>query len=200
MLKYLEGKNKHLFEFEDIAWRLKRHVIQLEEGDNNTKFFHKHAAYRKTLNTIWEIKNPDGVKVPLRILWQLVKIVFYPFLRKVRSNIGEIVKVVRLFPRFFDGEMSEVMDSSVTAKELKSVPSSFKKEKILGPDNQTVKFFIEFLDFMKEDLLKVVEESKKSSKILTAIKSFFIALIQRKTTLRPLNIIGIFHYAIFFIT
>jgi len=53
---------------------------------------------------------------------------------------------------------------------------------------------------MKEDLLKVVEESKKSSKILTAIKSFFIALIQRKTTLRPLNIIGIFHYAIFFIT
>jgi len=68
-------------------------------------------------------------------LWQLVKIVFYPFLRKVRSNIGEIVKVVRLFPRFFDGEMSEVMDSSVTAKELKSVPSSFKKEKILGPDN-----------------------------------------------------------------
>jgi hypothetical protein len=35
----------------------------MEEGDNNTKFFHYFVNYCKSLNTIWEIRNREGVMV-----------------------------------------------------------------------------------------------------------------------------------------
>ena len=34
----------------------------LQQGDCNTKFFHKFASYKKKVNTIWEIDHGDGIK------------------------------------------------------------------------------------------------------------------------------------------
>jgi hypothetical protein len=49
------------------------------------------------------------------------------------SNIGEIMKVVSMFPRFFDEEVNVRMEATVSKEELKVVMSSFKKVKIPGP-------------------------------------------------------------------
>jgi hypothetical protein len=88
---------------EEETWRLKIHVIWLEEGDNNTKLFHKFVEHRKVLNTIWELEGPDGKK--LKSFRDIVeggedhfKSIFKE--REV-SDIGEQMEVIRLFPRFF---------------------------------------------------------------------------------------------------
>ena len=44
-------------------WRLKSHVIWLEEGDRNTNFFHKFASHMKVVNTIWELDGLGGSKL-----------------------------------------------------------------------------------------------------------------------------------------
>ena len=47
---------------EEKLWRLKSRPLWLQQRDNNAKFFHKYANYRKNVNSIWEIDIKDGIK------------------------------------------------------------------------------------------------------------------------------------------
>jgi hypothetical protein len=103
-------------------------------GRQQHKVLPKICAYRKNFNTILEIEASDGVKVTSFIdIANAGKTHFHSLFKESNaSNIGEIMKVVSLFPRFFDDEMNLIMDSPVTKSELKSILSSFKKAKIPG--------------------------------------------------------------------
>jgi hypothetical protein len=68
------------------------------------------------------------------------------FKESATSNIGEIVKVVSMFPRFFDEEVNVGIEAIVSKEELKVVLSSFKKEKTPSPDGWTIKFYFIFYD------------------------------------------------------
>lgn len=46
-----------------MAWCLKIWAIWLVEGDDNTTFFHKFAAVKKTNNSIWELDEANHVKL-----------------------------------------------------------------------------------------------------------------------------------------
>jgi hypothetical protein len=59
----LESSHNILLEKEEKTWRLKSQALWLQVGDNNTKFFHQYANFRKKLNTIWEIKASNGSMV-----------------------------------------------------------------------------------------------------------------------------------------
>jgi len=58
--------------------------------------------------------------------------------------------------------------------------SLFKKGNIPGPGGLMVEFYLGFYDFLKEDLMKAVQESKISRKVLGVMTSTFIALISKK--------------------
>ena len=68
----------------------------------------------------------------------------------------------------------------VSMEELSRVLHSFQKDKSPGPDGWTVKFFLGFFDFFGEELLSVVEESRKAGFIHGPLNSTFIALIPKK--------------------
>jgi len=44
-------------------WRLRSRAIWLLEGDDNTKLFYKYANGKKAINTIWHLKNEQGIRV-----------------------------------------------------------------------------------------------------------------------------------------
>jgi hypothetical protein len=54
-----------------------------------------------------------------------------------------------------------------------------QKGKFLSPDGFSVKIFVAFF-IIKEDLLRVVNESQRSGKVLGDFNSTFIALIPKK--------------------
>jgi hypothetical protein len=116
----------------------------LVKGDNNTKFFQKYATYRRNFNHIWELKGPDGSRVSSfkDISHAGIQHFKYLFKESDVANIGDIIKVVRLFPRFFNDDMNEIVDSKVTKEELKVVLGNFKKAKSPGPDGWTMEFFL----------------------------------------------------------
>jgi len=68
----------------------------LESGDQNTKFFQNYANHRKNINTIWEMPNPEGVKVRGFKAWPT----YFKILLSEPAgvNIGEILKVISFFP------------------------------------------------------------------------------------------------------
>jgi len=67
----------------------------------------------------------------------------------------------------------------VRKSELEEVLHSFQKDKSPGPDGWPVEFYLGLLELLGEDLLKVVEESRRAGLIHGPINSMFIALIPK---------------------
>ena len=41
-------------------WRLKSRATWINLRDNNTRFFHSFASYRRNMNLIWELTDDNG--------------------------------------------------------------------------------------------------------------------------------------------
>ena len=61
------------------------------------------------------------------------------------------------------------------------VPKFFEADKSLGPNGWLLELFIHYFEFMVNDLLQVVEESRISDIISGDINSTFIVLIAKST-------------------
>lgn len=48
---------------EEIKWKQRAKVKWLKEGDNNTRFFHRIASYRRNINYIMSLLDDDGREV-----------------------------------------------------------------------------------------------------------------------------------------
>eukprot|EP00253_Pinus_taeda_P002467 PITA_02467 len=94
-------------------------------------------------------------------------------------NILEIMRIIELFPRFVDQEDSEELMKEVTMAELEATLKWFKKDKSPGPDGWTIEFYLAFFEILGNDLLQIVEDSRRRGRISSAIKSTFIALIPK---------------------
>jgi hypothetical protein len=73
-----------------------------------------------------------------------------------------------------------MLNEKVTEEELLSASSSFKKDKIPGPNGWLVEIYLHFIDLLEPNLLRVIEEVRTNGKVLDAFNSTFLALIPKK--------------------
>jgi hypothetical protein len=78
-----------------------------------------------------------------------------------------------------DEEASSLYDP-VTLEEIKDVLTLFKRDKSPGPDGWTVELFTYYFDLVGEDLVQMIEESRKSGSITGSLNSTFLALIPKE--------------------
>ena len=145
------------------------------------KFFQAFAQGRKATNTIWDMKNAKEENITLFDGLANLGVEHFQNLYKaqVGTTLVETIQVAQLFPRFADvEEKSELMDE-VSMEELKEVLHSFQKDKSPGPNSWTIELYLGFFELLGEDLLEVVEESRKYGVIHAPINSTFIALIPK---------------------
>jgi hypothetical protein len=60
-VKILKHQKEKILAIKEKTWCLKSRAIWLNNGDKNTKFFHKYANMRRTHNTIWDIEDESSV-------------------------------------------------------------------------------------------------------------------------------------------
>ena len=77
-------------------------------------------------------------------------------------------------------EMNNSLKEEITKEELEKIVHSFQKGKSPGLDGLTIEFFQEFYDLVKEDLLKVVQESQRAEKVLGALNTTLLDLSPKK--------------------
>jgi hypothetical protein len=91
-----------------------------------------------------------------------------------------MLSVLKFFLKVFIDDMNLALEVEVTESKLQSTLLSMKKDKSLGPNGFTIEFYIGFYELLKDDLLKVVQESKRSGKLLGAMNSTFLALTPKE--------------------
>ena len=97
----------------------------------------------------------------------------------VKTNIGNQLKVIKLFPSFIMKVDVVVFTSEVTLAEVEGAFKGFKRDKSPGPDRWQIEFFLWFFDLFGLDLLRAVEESQNKGKVIQSIKSTLFTLVPK---------------------
>jgi len=182
LLRELECKRKKILHEEGESWRICSRVIWIRSGDNNTKFFHKVASHNRNQKHVWEIKDGNGILLTDQGAIRAEAVGYYKHLFEAQSkiNITDQIKISSLYPRMVSEEEEGPLYNPVTLEELKSVQLHFKKEKSLNPDEWITKLFTFFFDLVGEDLLDMVEDSRRKGNISGGLNSTFLALILKE--------------------
>ena len=130
-LKKLEATKDGLLLQEEKKWRLKSRALSLAEGDQNTKFFHRYASQRKSINTIHEVKNTRGILAKTYEEKSKVVVEHFQELFKEPAGclIGEMLEVLDLFPRAITEEMDDGITKDILEEEITQVLHSFSERK-----------------------------------------------------------------------
>lgn len=83
-------------------------------------------------------------------------------------------------PRIITKEHNQLLLRLVTMMEVESASAQLKDGKAPGPDGFTSNFYHHFWDLIKEEVWKVVEESRSMHWLLPSLNATFIALIPKE--------------------
>jgi len=179
---FLEKRQSQILLEKEEEWRLKSRAIWLKSGDENTSFFHKYAKGRKSVNTIWSLKNEEGREVSsFSDLADLGQRHFQRIFSDPEvATLGEIIRTAQCFPRFVEEEEADELSIPVSKEEVEAAMKLMAKDKSPGPDGWTVELFLSFFDLIGSEITEVVEESRTKGEIYRPFNSTFIALIPKK--------------------
>eukprot|EP00253_Pinus_taeda_P010711 PITA_10711 len=180
-LSLIDANLKILLEKEE-EWRQKSRAIWLKAGDENTKFFHNYAKGRKSVNTIWKLKDQNGREASsFEDLSRMGKAHFQNlFTAQGGITLAEIIRTAQCFPRFVEEEEAGSLMEVVSKEEVEHVIKSMAKDKSPGPDGWTIEIFNHFFDSIGDELTEVVDESRRKGEIHLPFNATFIALIPKK--------------------
>eukprot|EP00253_Pinus_taeda_P032627 PITA_32627 len=167
---------------EEIFWKQKSRVQWLKEGDINTKFFHKSTIENRTYNRISLIKDEEGQ------IHQSHKKIEVGLVKHVQGIAQEntlyrdpfIKDLIKHIPKLVSREDNCNLNSPITEKEVSEVLKEMKNGKAPGSDGFNVDFFKACWNIVKEDIIRVMEDSRLNKTILRALNTSFISIIPKQ--------------------
>ena len=167
---------------EETYWWQKTRIKWVKDGDKNTKFFHKATIQYRQKNKICRIKKEGGGYAEDQKEIEKTLTDFYSNLLEDQGENREeaSAEVIRNIPKLVSADQNKLLLKPVDMKELEEAVNQMANGKAPGPDGFTKNFFHEFWDLMKEDILEIVENSRKTKGLLLALNSTFITLIPKE--------------------
>ncbi|CAH1436138.1 unnamed protein product [Lactuca virosa] len=163
-------EEKLLFQRSKINW--------LQEGDNNTKFFHRVVKSRGNRNRILMVIDEDG-------RWVSGKAMKDKFVTHFNKFLG--CKDVTEFSCLNDGFFHNKLDSRVAAnmirvvtdEEIKVAMFDIDENRAPGPDGYSSKFFKSSWNIVGPEVCKAVREFFWTGKLLKGINATRIVLVPK---------------------
>lgn len=141
-MKLEKQRSKILLDKEE-EWRQESRAIWLLAGDENTKFFHNFAKGRRTMNTIWKLKDEEGREAnSFKSLSSMGRNHFQSLFSEEREpTLAKVMRTAQSFPRYVEEEEVEGLQGEITMEEVEKVIKSMAKNKSPGPDRWPIDFF-----------------------------------------------------------
>lgn len=173
---------ENLCKQEEIFWKQKYRVQWLKEGERNTRFFHRSTIANRTHNRISSILNEDG---ELQTSHKNIEAVMIQHFRGItkENNLNRdqhIKEIINNIPRMVSREDNFNLNKLVTEVEVNAVIKDMQNGKAPGQEGFNVDFFKACWNVVKQDILDVVEDSRRRKSILKALNTSFISLIPKQ--------------------
>ncbi|XP_011621806.1 uncharacterized protein LOC105420310 [Amborella trichopoda] len=178
LLGVRSSKLKSLFDLhraEELYWKQRSMIKWLNEGDQNTKFFHSIASVRRKQNDIYSLTIPgveteDSVAIEGAIIDHFKK----AFLSEVKFT----PKLASVPFKVLSAEMSSKLECDISMEELKGAVFALPDDKAPCPYGFPLSFFHRFWNLIKVELLEMVRAFMTRGEILIGVNATYIALIK----------------------
>ena len=166
-----------------INWQKSR-VKWLQEGDENSKFFHNIMSHRRRRNNI-SLVHVNGVSVVG--VQNIRTTVFNHFSTHFKNSAAARPGVETLsFRKLSYGEAGN-LTKPLSMEEVKQAVWDCDSFKSPGPDGISFGFIKEFWEMLKEDFMRYIVEFHRNGRLTKGVNSTFIAFIPKVTSPQQLN-------------
>ena len=129
-----------LLESEEQMWKQRSCALWLQEGDNNTRYFHSRASHRFRRNRIDSLEDPGGEVCADEDGIANILVSYYQGLF-TSSNPYGIGEVVAGIPCSISDEMNQSLNVEHTREEVVMTLKQMEPLKASGPDGLPPLFF-----------------------------------------------------------
>ncbi|KAL8088671.1 hypothetical protein AgCh_038446 [Apium graveolens] len=202
------GARKYRFKFEnawltepmceqlrEIFWRQRSKQLWLQDGDKNSKYFHKTASGRRRNNHIQKLQDDNGNWLDWEHgLPELVKSYFNNLFKASNTEYEEVLE--RVSCSITDIQNAELL-RPVVEEEVKAALFQMNPDKVPGPDGMTPAFFQRHWRIVGENVVKVVQEFFTKGDLNSDLNVTNIVLIPKKKSpslmndLRPISLCNV---------
>jgi hypothetical protein len=167
---------------EEILWRQKSRVQWLKEGEKNTKLFHRSMVHHRYINKITQLEDAQGnpIREHNRIVEELTNYYKDLLTETIDDRMPTIDKITRHIPSLVTLEQNEALMRPITQEEVDQAVKEMPPGKAPGPDGFTSDFFHYCWEMIREEVWQVVEESRTSGQVLSALNATFLMLIPKE--------------------
>ncbi|KAG7594365.1 Zinc knuckle CX2CX4HX4C [Arabidopsis thaliana x Arabidopsis arenosa] len=143
------------FREEEIFWKQKSRANWLDEGDENTKYFHASTKQRRAINRIIGLQDHNGTWIESEEGIEQIEVKYFNNLFTATAHDGEF-QVLRDVPEIVTTDMNSFLTREVSLEEVKRAVFEMNPTKAPGPDGMTALFYQRFWPIISEDLLTTV--------------------------------------------
>lgn len=187
-IRKLKNQINSMLMNEEIHWKQRSRVDQLNEGDRNTKFSHAKALERKRKNKIWEIENAQGQWTENR---EDVEKEFCEYFQNSFTTSSpsqsQIQDALRGMLRKVTPETNDYLEEPFTTEEIVEALSQICPTKALGPDGLLAAFFQKHQQTVHGGVLGACLHILNEQGNLAALNHTYIALIPKTSKPRKVT-------------
>jgi mannosylglycoprotein endo-beta-mannosidase len=179
-LKVANDKISKLRRDEELKWAQRAKVKHVQEGGNNTKYFHLTANGKHRRKKIFQLEQNDGTIISQENIKKYItgfyKNLFGPPSKNYFSLLEDEIHDI---PQLSQVE-NEILIADFTEEEVCEAIMNMEKNKAPGPDGFPVEFYQTFWSILKDDVMKMFVNFQQGNLQLFKLNYGTIILLPEK--------------------
>ena len=181
---------------EESKWAQRAKVKHIQEGGNNTRYFHIVANGWRRKKRIFQLEQDEGTIVGEANLKVFISEYYKKLFGAPDPNYFMMDEDVTNDMPQISSDENAILTSEFTEKEVYEAISQMEHNKSPGPDGFPAEFYQKFWPMLKNDLMSMFAQLREGNLPLYKLNFGVITLLPEKRMLVELNNTGLFAYLI----
>ncbi|XP_057838177.2 uncharacterized protein LOC131048296 [Cryptomeria japonica] len=141
--KELLLEQENILAKEEVFWKQKSRETWMDEGDNNTEFFHNSVKPRRVINIISKIKTNNGLEVEDPKLISKEAVDFFSNILNIDLSPYRLDqdKIMKFIPKLLSKEHTQGLTAKFSLSKVEAALMQMNLEKSPSPDGFPIDFF-----------------------------------------------------------
>jgi hypothetical protein len=165
---------------EETKWAQRAKVRHIQEGGNNTKYFHLITNEKHRKKKIFQLEQDEGTIVEESNLKLFVTEYYKRLFGPPEQNHFSLLEDINSDIPQLSVDESNIMVANFTEKEVEEAIISMERNKAPGPDGFPAEFYQKIGEVIKEDLMAMFAQLRAGELPLFKLNFCVITLLPKK--------------------